>query len=107
MRSDDQLMELLNPDALAGFLRRAVPGPDSPIQIERLQAGYSNETFYVSRGNQRWVLRRPPRGDLLPTSHDVLREYRMMSALARTAARVPRTVIACDDPSIIGAPFYL
>jgi aminoglycoside phosphotransferase (APT) family kinase protein len=105
--SGEDFGDLLDAKALADFLRQRVAGSDAPLQIERLQAGYSNETFYVTRGEQRWVLRRPPRGELLPTSHDVLREYRMMSALAGTAARVPRTIIACQDPSVIGAPFYL
>jgi aminoglycoside phosphotransferase (APT) family kinase protein len=53
------------------------------------------------------VLRRPPLGAFLPSAHDVLREYRVLDALGSTAARVPRTVLACDDESVIGAPFYL
>jgi aminoglycoside phosphotransferase (APT) family kinase protein len=52
-------------------------------------------------------MRRPPRGVFLPTAHDVLREYRVMSGLQSSGVRVPHTVLACDDPSIIGAPFYL
>jgi aminoglycoside phosphotransferase (APT) family kinase protein len=105
--NEDDLAGLLDIDSLARFLREQVPGPDVPLEVERLRAGYSNETFYITRGQQRWVLRRPPRGDLLPTSHDVLREHRMLSALGGTAARVPATVVACDDSAVIGAPFYL
>ena len=105
--NEDSLTGLIDVDSLTRFLRERVPGADAPLRVERLRAGYSNETFYITRGQQRWVLRRPPRGDLLPTSHDVLREYRMMSALAGTAARVPTTVLACDDPAVLGAPFYL
>ena len=104
---EHELDGLIDIAALARFLREHVPGTDAPLAVERLHAGYSNETFYVTRGDQRWVLRRPPRGALLPTSHDVLREYRMMSALAGTAARVPATIAACGDPRAIGAPFYL
>jgi aminoglycoside phosphotransferase (APT) family kinase protein len=101
------LAGLIDVDALEEFLRVNVKGPEAPLEVERLHAGYSNETFYITRGGQRWVLRRPPRGDLLPTSHDVLREFRMLSALANSGARVPQTVIACDDPGVIGSPFYL
>jgi aminoglycoside phosphotransferase (APT) family kinase protein len=53
------------------------------------------------------VLRRPPRGELLPTAHDVLREYRVLSGLHGTRTRLPRPVVACADAGVIGAPFYL
>jgi aminoglycoside phosphotransferase (APT) family kinase protein len=42
----------------------------------------------------------------LPTAHDVLREHRFISALYGKA-RVPRPILACEDPAIIGAPFYI
>jgi aminoglycoside phosphotransferase (APT) family kinase protein len=51
-------------------------------------------------------MRRPPAGPLLPTAHDVIREYRYISALYGRA-RVPRPVAVCEDASVIGAPFYL
>jgi aminoglycoside phosphotransferase (APT) family kinase protein len=95
---------------LRAYLRERLPGgpaPDADLQLQRHEAGYSNETFFVQRGDQRWVLRRPPRGELLPTSHDVLREYRVLSGLYGTAARVPKPLLACEDSSVIGAPFYL
>lgn len=99
---------LIDRPKLTRFLKERVPGDDdAPLEISRHEAGYSNETFFITRGSQHWVMRRPPRGELLPTAHDVLREYRVLDALAGTAARVPRPVIACDDPSVIGAPFYL
>lgn len=98
---------LIDASALSRFLGESLPGENPPLAIEKHEAGYSNETFYITRGAQRWVLRRPPRGELLPTAHDVLREYRMISALNGSPARVPRPVVACDDPGVIGAPFYL
>lgn len=107
MVSKDRPAGLVDVEALERFLIERVPGPPAPLTVEKHDAGYSNETFYVTRGTQRWVLRRPPRGELLPTSHDVLREYRAMSALVGTRARVPCTIVACDDSRVIGAPFYL
>jgi aminoglycoside phosphotransferase (APT) family kinase protein len=77
------------------------------IAIERHMAGHSNETFYVRLDDQEWVLRRPPRGAFLPTAHDVGREFRVLSALAATSVRVPQPILLCEDPSVIGAPFYL
>jgi aminoglycoside phosphotransferase (APT) family kinase protein len=61
----------------------------------------------VSAGDRSWVLRRSPEGAFLPTAHDVVREYRVLAALAGTKVRAPRPVLLCEDPSVIGAPFYL
>jgi aminoglycoside phosphotransferase (APT) family kinase protein len=55
----------------------------------------------------RLVLRRPPLGHVLPTAHDMGREYRLLSALHGTEVPVPRPVAFCQDPDVIGAPFYL
>ena len=87
-------------------MRDKLPGA-GPISIERHQAGHSNETFFLTRDATDWVLRRPPRGAFLPSAHDVGREFRVLDALKSTVARVPRTLLACEDESIIGAPFYV
>jgi aminoglycoside phosphotransferase (APT) family kinase protein len=101
----------VDPSRLAAYLDRHLPsGPDgagTPLQVVRHRAGHSNETFFVSRGAARWVLRRPPRGAFLPTAHDVVREHRVLSALAGTPVRAPRPVLVCEDASVIGAPFAL
>jgi aminoglycoside phosphotransferase (APT) family kinase protein len=80
---------------------------DAPIRAERIEAGHSNLTFLITHGKKSYVLRRPPRPPYLPTAHDVLREHRIISALAQTTFPVPRPLLACDDPNVIGAPFYL
>ena len=69
--------------------------------------GHSNVTFLVRRGERELVLRRPPRGPLPPSAHDVLREARLLQALAPTPARVPRVFAVCDDEAVTGAPFYV
>ncbi|MDQ3916721.1 MAG: phosphotransferase family protein [Actinomycetota bacterium] len=97
---------LVDPQALERFLSETLPG-DGELVVRRHQAGHSNETFFVTRGDARWVLRRPPSGAFLPSAHDVKREHTVLSALAGTAVRVPRTVLMCEDASVIGAPFYL
>lgn len=53
------------------------------------------------------MLRRPPRGPLLPTAHDVLREYRVLKALDATSVPTPHVLLACTDTSIIDVPFYI
>ena len=97
---------LVDEAALARYLEKHLSGGGELI-VARHQAGHSNETFFLRWGEHELVLRRPPLGAFLPTAHDVGREYRVLSALADTDVRVPRTVLACSDESIIGAPFYL
>jgi aminoglycoside phosphotransferase (APT) family kinase protein len=66
--------------------------------------GHSNVTFALSTGV---VVRRPPRGPLPPSAHDVLREARLLRALEPTPVRVPRVLAVCEGPEVIGAPFYV
>lgn len=100
------LPPLIDEAALEAYLGDRLPG-EGPIRVERHQAGHSNETFFLARDGSGWVLRRPPRGAFLPSAHDVLREFRVLDALKSTPVRVPRTLLACEDESIIGAPFYV
>ncbi len=104
--TEEGLARLIDAGALARWIEANVPGEPGPIDVQKHVAGFSNETFFVTRGNERWVMRRPPRGPLLPTAHDVIREYRFISAL-HGKARVPRPVAVCEDAGVIGAPFYL
>ena len=53
------------------------------------------------------MLRRPPLGHVLPTAHDMSREFRVLSALAGTPVPVAPLVAACTDDEVIGAPFYV
>ena len=103
---EDLSRPLVDGEALERWLDEQLGGPGR-LDVERHQAGHSCETFFITRGGERWVLRRPPRGAFLPTAHDVLREYRVLSALGGTGVRAPRTLIACEDTSVIGVPFYL
>ncbi|MBB3664429.1 aminoglycoside phosphotransferase (APT) family kinase protein [Prauserella sediminis] len=72
-----------------------------------LAGGKSNLTYEITDGTSRWVLRRPPLGHVLPTAHDMGREYRVLSALRDTTVPVPVPRALCLDDSVIGAPFYL
>jgi aminoglycoside phosphotransferase (APT) family kinase protein len=78
-----------------------------PVQVERLGTGHSNETFKVTRGGKSWALRRAPRPPTPPTAHDMVREFKILSALVDLDVRAPRPVILCSDPEPIGAAFYL
>jgi aminoglycoside phosphotransferase (APT) family kinase protein len=77
-----------------------------PLTFDAIGEGHSNVTFAVSRGGAEFVLRRPPRGPLPPSAHDVLREARVLRAVGGHA-RVPKVLAACADETVIGAPFYV
>jgi aminoglycoside phosphotransferase (APT) family kinase protein len=77
------------------------------LEVAPVGEGHSNVTYLVCREGVQLVLRRPPRGPLPPSAHDVLREARLLRALAPTAARVPRVLAVAADEAVIGAPFYI
>ncbi len=43
----------------------------------------------------------------LPSAHAIEREYRMIKALETQGLPVPRALHLCEDPAIIGTPFYV
>nr|WP_055509856.1 phosphotransferase family protein [Nonomuraea pusilla] len=92
---------------LTGWLARNVPGAGEPVSVSLIAGGRSNLTYVVETGERRLVLRRPPLGHVLPTAHDMRREWRVISALAPTPVPVPEPVAFCADEDVIGAPFYL
>ncbi len=72
-----------------------------------ISGGKSNLTYRITDGEQAWALRRPPLAHVLPTAHDMVREYRVISALAPTAVPVADAIALCEDPDVLGAQFYL
>lgn len=77
------------------------------LRGEVITGGKSNLTYRLESGGRQFVLRRPPLGHVLSTAHDMGREFQVMAALQGSAVPVPTTFAHCDDPSVIGAPFYL
>jgi aminoglycoside phosphotransferase (APT) family kinase protein len=102
----DTLVQMHRLDA---FLHRVAGLRDHlPVQaIERIGRGQSNLTFRIRLTGLDLVLRRPPPGPLAPSAHDVLREFRVLQGLHRSPVPVPEPVVACNDETVIGAPFYL
>jgi aminoglycoside phosphotransferase (APT) family kinase protein len=68
--------------------------------------GHSNVTYQLERGGWQGVLRRPPRPPLPPSAHDVIREARVLRAVAGQV-RVPAVLAVCEDAAVIGAPFFV
>lgn len=96
-----------DPVLLAPWMAHHVPGFEGPMTITALSGGQSNPTFKITTENAAYVLRRKPLGALLPSAHQVDREFRVIAALAATAVPVPRVFGLCTDDSVIGSMFYV
>jgi aminoglycoside phosphotransferase (APT) family kinase protein len=77
------------------------------VKIHQYSYGQSNPTYRLSDKNRTIVLRKKPPGKLLPSAHAVEREYRILKSLENTDVPVPKMMLLCTDPSIIGTPFYV
>jgi aminoglycoside phosphotransferase (APT) family kinase protein len=82
-------------------------GRSGPVSVEQFPSGHSNLTYLVRLGSRKVVLRRPPFGSSVRSAHDMAREYRVLSKLHSSFPAAPMAILYCDDPSILGAPFYL
>jgi aminoglycoside phosphotransferase (APT) family kinase protein len=80
-----------------------------PVTATRIgDGGGSNFTFLVQRGDERFVLRRPPRPPLPPSAHDMVREANLQNAIGAAGfARLPEIVAVCEDERVLGVPFYV
>jgi aminoglycoside phosphotransferase (APT) family kinase protein len=78
-----------------------------PVVAEPIGDGHSNITYQLRTNASVIVLRRPPRGELPPSAHDVVREARLLQAVGALGTKVPEVLAICEDRDVIGAPFYL
>lgn len=93
--------------ALIRYLTENVENFGEPVRFEQFEGGQSNPTFRLEAGGRRYVLRKQPPGELLPSAHQVDREYRVMKALEHTPVPVPKMHALCEDTSVIGTKFYV
>ncbi|KAK9800301.1 hypothetical protein WJX73_008428 [Symbiochloris irregularis] len=99
----------LDQGRLEAYLRKAVPGfpATSSLRVEQFSFGQSNPTYLLRVGDQKYVLRKKPHGQVLASAHAVDREYRVLSALKDTPVPVPVVLCLCEDASVIGTSFYV
>jgi aminoglycoside phosphotransferase (APT) family kinase protein len=102
------MTEGINPSAVSGWLLANVGGLRPPLEFALIAGGRSNLTYAVTdAAGRRIVLRRPPISHVLPTAHDMGREYRILSALRDTPVPVPAALGYCGDEAVNGRPFYV
>ncbi len=100
--------EELNTQKLAAYLKSHLPDVHGELELLQFPRGYSNLTYLLRIGERELVLRRPPFGsEKIKAGHDMSREYRILSHLIGVYPKVPKTLLYCDDPAVIGAPFYV
>jgi aminoglycoside phosphotransferase (APT) family kinase protein len=108
MSEEARVAGLVDEERLARWMdERKLPGAGEPVSACFVTGGASNEIFEVRRGSTRLALRRPPR--LVPEGRNetMLREARVLAALADSDVPHARLRGVCDDPSVLGACFYL
>ncbi len=94
---------------LADYMREHVDGYRGPARLLQFEGGQSNPTFHITdAGGRMYVLRKKPPGKLLPSAHQVDREYRVIKALYdHSDVPVPRPYALCQDDQVIGTAFYI
>jgi aminoglycoside phosphotransferase (APT) family kinase protein len=100
-------LEGIDPEPVTHWFANNVPAKP-PLCFDRVAGGHSCMTFIITDdAGERFVLRRPPLGQVLATAHDVTREHRVMAALEGTDVPVPRMLGLCTDTDVNGVPFYV
>ena len=97
----------LDAERLAAWMADHVSGFEGPLALSQFKGGQSNPTYRLDAGSGRYVLRRKPPGDLLPSAHAVDREFRVQQALGRTGFPVPHVHALETDEAVIGSMFYV
>jgi aminoglycoside phosphotransferase (APT) family kinase protein len=94
--------------AITQWMAGMVDELEPPLRFARITGGLSNLTYHMwDAADRHWVVRRPPLHGVEHSAHDMAREHRIMAALGPSAVPVPPVVGLCEDPSVIGAPFFV
>jgi aminoglycoside phosphotransferase (APT) family kinase protein len=95
-------------DRLATWMDdNGLPGKGEPVEHAFISGGTQNEIYEIRRGELHAALRMPP--PTAPASRDdgILREWRIIDALDGTDVPHTAALGMCNDPSVVGRPFYL
>jgi aminoglycoside phosphotransferase (APT) family kinase protein len=98
--------EQLDWEKLADYLRREL-NLTGDMAVTQFPGGHSNLTYDLAFGDVELVLRRPPFGPVPPRAHDMVREYRVLTAVHPHFPYTPKPYLLCEDTSVIGSVFYV
>lgn len=100
--------ERLDLDRLTEWMASRPALPRGRPEILQFSGGRANLTYLLTfPDGSELVLRRPPLGPVAEGAHDMGREYLVLSRLWEAFDKAPRAAAYCDDPSVLGAPFFL
>lgn len=103
--------EMLDLTRLDPYLRAHLPRAEGPLSTFRFAGGHANLTYLLRFGPEgeggEYILRRPPLGPIPPGAHDMKREHRVLSRLNPAYPLAPRSLVLCEDESLIGAIFVV
>ena len=99
--------EALDWERAEGWIRERMPELDGEFRVEQFPGGHANLTYLLHFGERELVLRRPPFGPVAPGSHDMVREYRVLSKLWEHLSTAPRAYLLCEDEAVVGASFFV
>jgi aminoglycoside phosphotransferase (APT) family kinase protein len=87
--------------------KAGLPGTGAPIEQRYISGGSQNEIYEIRRGDLHCAMRIPPTS--APSSRDegIVREWRIIEALAGTDVPHTKAVAVCTDASVLGRTFYL
>jgi aminoglycoside phosphotransferase (APT) family kinase protein len=94
-------------DKAVAILGNMLPAGKPATAIKPMTTGFSNDTYLVEGPGL--ILRLPPAAGAMLDGHDVLGQARIYQALGETpgAPAVPRIATICEDPALLGAPFFV
>ncbi|MEJ6494273.1 MAG: phosphotransferase family protein [Actinomycetes bacterium] len=97
-------------DSLLQWMSSNISGVDDSARLQTtlLAGGRSNISYKLTDASgSSWVLRRPPLGHIMPSAHDMGREFRVLSGLNSVSFPTPKAQGICADEEIIGSKFML
>ncbi len=98
--------EKIDTSKLIPFLQQHV-NLSQNITIQQFPSGYSNLTYLIRDHEREYILRRSPIGVDVKGGHDMGREYGILSKIYPHYSKVPKPILLCSDPEILGCEFYL
>jgi aminoglycoside phosphotransferase (APT) family kinase protein len=99
--------EELSVAALSEYLKDKLESSADAMTVEQFPGGHSNLTYLVRASSREYVLRRAPLGPVAPKAHDMAREFAVLRAVHPVFAPAPKVFHLCEDPSVIGAVFFV
>ena len=104
VREGEELPEV----ALKKYLQEInlIESIDSELFVEQFTHGFSNLTYLLKIENKEFVLRKPPKG-AIKRGHDMSREFKVQSGVAKAFSKVPKMFGFSEDESILGSDFYI